>query len=186
MALIEADRLGQLRTAAATGVAVEWMAEMSATEVGLFGSGHQAETQLEAVAQVRQLKSAFVYSRNPARRADFAARMSARIGCQVIPVDRPQEAAEDLPIVITATTASEPVFNGNDLAEGTLVCAVGIAALHRRGQGVAQHPGCDRIGDHALEAVADLDARLAVLGEQEQDEAVVLSLLPGPPGGRPL
>jgi ornithine cyclodeaminase/alanine dehydrogenase-like protein (mu-crystallin family) len=101
------------------------MAEMTATELGLFGSGHQAETQLEAAAHVRQLKSAYVYSRNPARRAEFAARMSAKIGCQVIPVDRPQEAAEDLPIVITATTASEPVFNGNDLAEGTLVCAVG-------------------------------------------------------------
>jgi alanine dehydrogenase len=125
VALVEADRLGQLRTGATTGVAVGWMADMSATEVGLFGSGHQAETQLEAVARVREIKSAFVYSRNPARRADFAARLSAKIGCQVIPVDRPQEAAEDLPIVITATTASEPVFNGNDLAEGTLVCAVG-------------------------------------------------------------
>jgi ornithine cyclodeaminase/alanine dehydrogenase len=125
VALVEADRLGQLRTGATTGVAVEWMAEMTATELGLFGSGHQAETQLEAAAHVRQLKSAYVYSRNPARRAEFAARMSAKIGCQVIPVDRPQEAAEDLPIVITATTASEPVFNGNDLAEGTLVCAVG-------------------------------------------------------------
>jgi ornithine cyclodeaminase/alanine dehydrogenase len=125
VALVEADRLGQLRTGATTGVAVERMADMSATEVGLFGSGHQAETQLEAVAQVRQLKSAFVYSRNPGRRTEFAVRMSQRIGCQVIPVARPQEAAEDLPIVITATTSSEPVFNGNDLAEGTLVCAVG-------------------------------------------------------------
>jgi ornithine cyclodeaminase/alanine dehydrogenase-like protein (mu-crystallin family) len=125
VAIIEADRLGQLRTGATTGVAVEWMADMSATELGLFGSGHQAETQLEAVAHVRELKSAFVYSRNPAKRADFAARMAERIGCQVIAVDRPQEAAEDLPIVVTATTASEPVFNGNDLAEGTLVCAVG-------------------------------------------------------------
>ena len=42
-----------------------------------------------------------------------------------MPVDRPQEAAEDLPIVVTATTSSVPVFDGNDLAEGTLVCAVG-------------------------------------------------------------
>jgi ornithine cyclodeaminase/alanine dehydrogenase len=124
-ALIEADRLGQLRTGAATGVAVEWMADMAAAEVGLFGAGRQAETQLEAVAQVRELKTAFVYSRNPARRAEFAVRMAARVGCEVSPVDRPQEAAEDLPIVITATTATEPVFNGNDLAEGALVCAVG-------------------------------------------------------------
>ena len=131
VALVEADRLGQLRTGATTGVAVGLMAEMSAAEVGLFGAGHQAETQLEAVARVRQLKSAYVYSRNPARRAEFAARMSAMLGCDVIAVDRPQEAAEDLPIVITATTASEPVFNGNDLAEGTLVCAVGSNWLQK-------------------------------------------------------
>jgi ornithine cyclodeaminase/alanine dehydrogenase len=130
-ALVEADRLGQLRTGATTGVAVEWMADVAAAELGLFGAGHQAETQLEAVALVRQLKTAFVYCRNPARRAEFAARMAARIKCEVIPVDRPQEAAEDLPIVVTATTATEPVFNGNDLAEGALVCAVGSNWPHK-------------------------------------------------------
>ncbi len=125
VALIEADRLGQLRTGATTGVAVEWMADVSATEMGLFGAGLQAETQLEAVVNVRDLKTAFVYSRDPAKRAAFAARMTERFGCQVVPVDRPQEAAEDLPIVVTATTASSPVFSGNDLAEGALVCAIG-------------------------------------------------------------
>ena len=130
-ALIEADRLGQLRTGATTGVAAEWMADMAATELGLFGTGHQAETQLEAVAQVRELTTAFVYSRNPARRADFAVRMAEHVGCEVIPVDRPQEAAEDLPIVVTATTAIDPVFNGNDLAEGALVCAVGSNWPHK-------------------------------------------------------
>jgi ornithine cyclodeaminase/alanine dehydrogenase len=125
VALIEADRLGQVRTGAVTAVAVAATASLSATEVGLFGAGHQAETQLEAVAQVRQIKTAFVYSRDPARRADFAARMAAKLGIEVLAIDRPQEAAEDLPIVITATTSTQPVFAGNDLAEGTLVCAVG-------------------------------------------------------------
>ena len=38
VALIEANRLGQLRTGATTGVAVEWMALLDAAEVGLFGS----------------------------------------------------------------------------------------------------------------------------------------------------
>jgi ornithine cyclodeaminase/alanine dehydrogenase-like protein (mu-crystallin family) len=51
--------------------------------------------------------------------------MSARLGVDVRPVDRPQEAAEDLPIVVTATSSPTPVFDGRDLAEGALVCAVG-------------------------------------------------------------
>jgi len=125
VALLEADWLGQLRTGAATAVAVQWMAALDATEAGLFGTGKQARTQLAAVATVRPLKRAFVYSRDEGRRAAFADRMSDELGIEVLPVDRPQEAAEDLPIVITATSSHVPVFDGGWLAEGTTVCAVG-------------------------------------------------------------
>jgi ornithine cyclodeaminase/alanine dehydrogenase-like protein (mu-crystallin family) len=131
VALVEADKLGQLRTGATTGVAVEFMADLEAGEVGLFGSGWQAQGQLAAVASVRPIKVAHIYSRNEKRRNDFAELMSARLKIDVRPVDRPQEAAEDLPIVVTATTSREPVFDGNWLAEGSLVCAVGSNWLNR-------------------------------------------------------
>jgi ornithine cyclodeaminase/alanine dehydrogenase-like protein (mu-crystallin family) len=131
VALVEADRLGQLRTGATTGVAVQAMADPAATEMGLFGSGWQAQSQLAAVAAVRPIKMAYVYSRNEKRRHDFAELMSGRLQIDVRPVDRPQEAAEELPIVVTATTSREPVFDGNWLAEGSLVCAVGSNWLNR-------------------------------------------------------
>jgi ornithine cyclodeaminase/alanine dehydrogenase-like protein (mu-crystallin family) len=130
-ALIEADRLGQLRTAAATAVAVEWMADMEATEMGLFGTGKQARTQLEAVSIARPIKRCFVYSRQEESRENFAAEMSAKLGLEVSPVDRPQDAAQELPIVVTATTSNVPVFDGNDLSEGALVCAVGSNWLRK-------------------------------------------------------
>jgi ornithine cyclodeaminase/alanine dehydrogenase-like protein (mu-crystallin family) len=131
LTLIEADRLGQLRTAAATAIAVEFMAWPEATEVGLFGAGWQAESQLLAVSRARPLKVAYVYSRNEQKRVEFADRMSQQLGFEVRPVDRPQEAAEELPIVVTATTSREPVFDGSWLAEGTLVCAIGSNWLRR-------------------------------------------------------
>jgi alanine dehydrogenase len=131
VALIEANRLGQLRTGAATGVAVEWMADPKATEMGLFGTGWQAQSQLAAVASVRPIKMAYVYSPTEKKRNEFAESMSARLNIEVRAVDRPQEAAEDLPIVVTATTSREPVFDGTCLAEGTLVCAVGSNWLTR-------------------------------------------------------
>jgi len=131
VALIEADKLGQLRTGATTGVAVESMAVPQVTEMGLFGAGWQAQSQLAAIAAVRPIKVAYVYSRNEKKRNDFAELMSAQLGIEVRPVDRPQEAAEDLPIVVTATTSREPVFDGSWLAEGTLVCAVGSNWLTR-------------------------------------------------------
>ena len=131
LALVEADRLGQLRTGATTGVAATAMALPAASEVGLFGAGWQAQTQLEAVVAARPIEVAYVYSRDERRRSDFAERMSARLGIDVRGVDRPQDAAADLPIVITATSSREPVFDGNDLAEGALVCAVGANWLSR-------------------------------------------------------
>jgi alanine dehydrogenase len=131
VALIEADYLGQLRTGAATGVAASWMAAPEASEVGLFGTGKQARTQLAAVAAVRPLKRAFVYGRDAARRESFAREMSAELSIEVLPVDRPQEGAEDLPIVITATSSRQPVFDGAWLAEGAVVCAVGSNWLNR-------------------------------------------------------
>jgi ornithine cyclodeaminase/alanine dehydrogenase-like protein (mu-crystallin family) len=130
-ALLEADQLGRLRTGATTGVAVSWLANRNTTELGLFGAGRQAERQLEAVATVRPLKRAFVYCRTAERRLDFAERMSARLNVEVVPVDRPQEAAEELPLVITATTSRTPVFDGLGLEEGALVCAVGSNWLNR-------------------------------------------------------
>ena len=131
VALVEADRMGQLRTGAATAVAAEWMAPLEATEAGLFGTGHQAETQLAAIAAARPIKEAFVYGRKEEKRLAFAEKMSAQLSIEVTPVDRPQEAAEDLPIVVTATTSAEPVFDGSWLAEGAFVAAVGSNWLKR-------------------------------------------------------
>jgi ornithine cyclodeaminase/alanine dehydrogenase len=130
-ALVEADRLGQLRTGAATAVAAEWMAALGAAEVGLFGTGHQAQTQLAAIVAARPIKQAYVYGRNEERRARFAEQMSAELAIDITPVDRPQEAAQDLPIVIAATKSAEPVFDGSWLAEGAFVAAVGSNWLSR-------------------------------------------------------
>jgi ornithine cyclodeaminase/alanine dehydrogenase len=124
-ALIEADRLGQLRTGAVTAVAARPMALPDADEVGIFGAGHQAETQLAAVAAVRQLKRAFIYSRTAEKRERFAARMTAELGLEVVPAGQPEKAVAGLPIVITVTTSAKPVFAGEDLAEGTFVAAIG-------------------------------------------------------------
>lgn len=131
LALIEANRLGQLRTGATTGVAASWMAAPEAAELGLFGTGWQARGQLAALAAVRPIKQVYVYSRRDEQRETFAREMSQELGLEVIPVDRPQEAAQDLPLVVTATSSREPVFDGQWLSEGAFVAAVGSNRLTR-------------------------------------------------------
>jgi ornithine cyclodeaminase/alanine dehydrogenase-like protein (mu-crystallin family) len=125
LSLMQADYLGQMRTGAASGVATQYMARPDAAEVGLFGSGKQACTQVMAVCKVRKVRRVQVYSPNSERRARFAQEMSAVCHTDVIPVPRPELAAQDKDIVITATTSREPVLNGHWLAEGTHLNVVG-------------------------------------------------------------
>lgn len=124
-ALIQADFLGQMRTGAASGVATQYMARPDASEVGLFGSGKQARTQLLAVCQVRKINRVQVYSRNEENRRAFAAEMGPLCQTEVVPVPRPELAAEDKDIIITATSSREPVLNGHWIAEGTHINAIG-------------------------------------------------------------
>jgi ornithine cyclodeaminase/alanine dehydrogenase len=114
-----------MRTGAASGVATEFMARPDASEVGLFGSGKQARTQLQAVCKVRTISRVQVYSPSEEHRRRFAAEMSELCQTEVMPVPRPEMAAEDKDIVITATSSREPVLNGHWIAEGTHLNAVG-------------------------------------------------------------
>ncbi len=122
---MQADYLGQVRTGAASGIATQYMARPDATEVGLFGSGKQARTQVQAVCRVRRIRQVQVYSPNEERRRQFAAEMSEVCQTEVVPVARPEMAAEKKDIVITATTSREPVLNGHWIAQGTHLNAVG-------------------------------------------------------------
>jgi ornithine cyclodeaminase/alanine dehydrogenase-like protein (mu-crystallin family) len=164
VALLEANQLGRLRTAAATAVAVSWMARHDAVELGLFGTGFQAEGQVEALVLARPIKKVFVYGRNAERRRQFADRVSSRLSIEVVPVDRPGEAAEELPMVVTASSARAPVFDGNLLDEGTFVAAVGSNWLNkaeidstviRRADNIV----CDSIEACKLEAGDFVEAR---------------------------
>lgn len=124
-ALIQADYLGQVRTGAASGVATQYMARPDSTEVGIFGSGKQARTQVEAVCKVRKVRRVQVYSPTEERRRTFAREMSERCQVDVEPVPRPEMAAQDKDIVITATSSREPVLLGDWLAEGTHLNVIG-------------------------------------------------------------
>ena len=132
VAFIRSSRLGQTRTGAASGVATKYMARKDASRLGCFGTGHQAETQIVAVAQARKLESIHVYGRDAQKRNPFADRMSGLLGREVRPVETPAEAVKGRDIVITITSSQQPVFDGRLLEPGTHVNAAGAnTRVHR-------------------------------------------------------
>jgi alanine dehydrogenase len=132
LAVIEADRLGQLRTGAASGVATKYMARPESSRLGIYGTGWQARSQVEAVCSVRPIKTVVAYSRSPERREAFCREMTEHLGIGVYPAATPEEAAREMDIVVTVTTAKEPVLKGEWLAPGTHVNAVGSNFLSKQ------------------------------------------------------
>ena len=125
LACLESARLGQIRTGAASGLATKYMAQDNASTVGVIGSGFQARSQLEAICSVRDIKQAKVFSRREERRTDFAGRMSDRLQIDIEPVSTSEECVFNSDIVVTITSAREPVFKGDSLKQGAHVNAAG-------------------------------------------------------------
>lgn len=151
LALIEADHLGRMRTGAASGVATKYMARPDAKTLGLFGTGGQARTQLLAVGAVRPIEQVRVYSRSPEKRAAFVREMQPLVNARLTAVDQPRAAVEGADVVVTMTTASQPVFSGEWLTPGAHINAAGGNHLQRREIDGVTVRRCGRIAVDMLE-----------------------------------
>jgi ornithine cyclodeaminase/alanine dehydrogenase-like protein (mu-crystallin family) len=132
LVMIEADRLGQIRTGAASGIATKHLARPESRVVGIFGTGHQAATQLQAVCAVRRIQEVRAYGRDPDRRRRFCAEMERRLGCPVRPADSPEQVVRGADILITITTSKEPVFDGRLVEPGQHLNVAGSNAIQKR------------------------------------------------------
>lgn len=125
LALLDGASMNPYKTGAAGAVGVDALARDDASSVAVIGSGAQARGQLVCTNEVRDLETVWVYSPTKAHREDFAAEMNERLDATVAAVASSDAAIEDADIVVTATTASDPVFDGDHLEPGTHVTAMG-------------------------------------------------------------
>ncbi|MFC7136919.1 ornithine cyclodeaminase family protein [Halobaculum litoreum] len=125
LALLDGASMNPFKTGAAGAVGVDALAREDATSLAVIGSGAQAKGQLTATATVRDLETVWVYSPTKEHREAFAGEMNPRLDASVAAVASADAAIEDADIVITATNASEPVFDGEALEPGTHVTAMG-------------------------------------------------------------
>jgi ornithine cyclodeaminase/alanine dehydrogenase len=125
-AVIEADKLGQLRTGAASAVAARLLAKEDAATLGVIGCGRQAASQVACIrAALASIEQVVVYCRNEQRLASFCREHA----CE--PAESSRDAAEQ-DVVVTVTTSKDPVLRGEWLRDGALVCAVGANDPSRR------------------------------------------------------
>jgi ornithine cyclodeaminase/alanine dehydrogenase-like protein (mu-crystallin family) len=123
LALMHEFYMSGLRVGATTGMAVDQIARPDASRLGLFGAGKQARSALEAIATVRPIRHLKVYSPNAEHRTAFAREM-AREGIDVLAVDNARAVVAEADIVCCATTAMQPVFDGDWLEDGQFVISI--------------------------------------------------------------
>jgi len=132
LAIIDATSITAIRTAAVSGVATKLLARADAGDLALVGSGVQARTHLEAMLAVRPIRRVRVASRDFGRARTFADRESKRQGIAIEPTQTVESAVRGADLVCTATSSREPVVEGEWLAPGVHVNAVGSSVPSAR------------------------------------------------------
>jgi alanine dehydrogenase len=154
VAVLDADKLGQLRTGAASAVAAKYLARAGASSLGVIGCGWQAESQVACIrAALPGIERVVVYCRTESRLREFC----ERHGCE--PGESHRDPAQ-CDVVVTVTGSPDPVLRGEWLQPGALVCAVGANDGRRRELDTvvlerASFVCCDSLEDAKLES-ADL------------------------------
>ncbi len=156
LALINGETLTALRTGAAGGLAARLLSRKNCRTLALFGAGVQAEAQLEAAMQVRDIEKVLLVDPNEQKARELAGLVSNRPGApRVEIINDPDRAAASADLIITATTSSRPLFDGTLVKPGTHVTGIGSFT-----------PEMQEIDSHLVKkSLVVVDSRQACLAE---------------------
>jgi alanine dehydrogenase len=130
-AIIEAFALGQMRTAAACGVATRWLAEPTAEEFAMIGTGKQAISQVAAILAVRPIRRIRVFSPDEGRRNRFVERLRSEFELETVAASSVREAVEGASIITLATRAKDPILSADMVERGAHINSVGAIVPSR-------------------------------------------------------
>lgn len=129
-ALVEGSALNCYRTAAADAVSTDALARTDATVLTLFGTGHQAAYEAQAIARIRTLSQVLVVGRDATRTSAFVEKLCAmNLPAQVADAETAVRAAD---IIVTVTTATAPLFDAAWVQSGTHVSSMGSDAVGKQ------------------------------------------------------
>jgi len=125
LAVMNSHRLNELRTAAASAVATDYLARRDAVTVGVVGTGPHALAHLETLCAVRKIEKYWVYSRNHENRARFLEMASSFTDALGVEAETAQGAVSEAEIVVEATYTRTPVLYGEWIKPGTHINSIG-------------------------------------------------------------
>lgn len=132
LAIMNASAITEIRTAAVSAVATRLLAREDASDLAIVGSGLQARAHLVALSAVRSIKRARVYSPNPDHPKQLAKEMSSQFQFPIEPMTNAEEALAGADLIVTATSARQPVIRREWISEGAHINAIGTYSPQAR------------------------------------------------------
>src|SRR5699024_577535 len=124
--------LTDVRTAAAGGVAAKYMANENVEIVGVIGAGAQAEYQLEALKQIREIKHVHVFSKTIERLQEYKKKIENELKIPVTIMENAESVVRQSDLLITTTPATEPLIQYDWIPAGMHITAMGSDAEHKQ------------------------------------------------------
>lgn len=109
---------------ATSAVGAKYMARQDARTLGLFGTGGTAADFIRLFKVIRPLRAAKVYARDQERLRRFCRQVERECDIEAIPAADPKEVLRGVDLVVTATSADSPVFDGRGLEPGVHISQI--------------------------------------------------------------
>jgi ornithine cyclodeaminase/alanine dehydrogenase-like protein (mu-crystallin family) len=137
----------EMRTAAVSAVAIDYLAAPEAKVLAILGSGVQARSHMRALAGIRSFTEVRVWSRSEDHARQFASEIGAR-------VTTAEQAVSGADVVLALTSSPQPILMGRWLSPHAIVCAIGAATPDRR-----------ELDEEAMRGAVVVESREAALEE---------------------
>lgn len=125
LCIMDGTYITRYRTAAAGGVSAQVLARPDSRIVGVIGSGEQARMQVMALKEVLPIELVKVWSRSEKQRGHYKQEMEALLGITALACDTPEEAVNNVDVVVTTTPRKEPIVRNEWIQPGTHIIAIG-------------------------------------------------------------
>jgi ornithine cyclodeaminase len=131
-AIMDGRYITEMRTAAVSAVSTRHLARPDSGTLAILGSGVQARSHLEALAEVRALKEVRVWSPNAERRTRFVAERRERASIPIRMAASAESAVRGADLVVLATSSPTPVVDAAWVSPGAHVVSVGACRPDQR------------------------------------------------------
>ena len=124
LCIMDGSLITGMRTGAVTGVATKYLSKKDSNSIGIFGSGYQSRFQLLAICSVRDINKIVLTSPSADKKSEYLKSLEKELNIPII-VTYDVEKVLQNDILVTATSSTSPLFDGNLVNPGTHINCIG-------------------------------------------------------------